>query len=82
MLPRSSGAAKVCAYIVHPVLSGQAVERINHSDLDELVVTDTIRLSPAAVQSPRIRQLGIAGLLAETLRRISDEDSVSSLFME
>ncbi len=76
------GAAKVCAYIVHPVLSGPAVERITNSELDELVVTDTIRLSPAAQQCPKIRQLGIAGLLAETLRRISDEDSVSSLFME
>jgi ribose-phosphate pyrophosphokinase len=79
---KRAGAAHVSAYVVHPVLSGQAVDRINHSELDELVVTDTIRLMPHAVQSPRIRQLGIAGLLAETLRRISDEDSVSSLFDE
>jgi ribose-phosphate pyrophosphokinase len=79
---KKHGAAKVLAYITHPVLSGQAVERISQSEMDELVVTDTIPLSAQAVACPRIRQLGIAGLMAETIRRISDEDSVSSLFME
>ncbi len=79
---KSNGAAKVLAYITHPVLSGRAVERIAQSSLDELVVTDTIPLSEEALACPRIRQLGIAGLMAETMRRISDEDSVSSLFME
>jgi ribose-phosphate pyrophosphokinase len=58
------------------------VERIDNSALDELVVTDTIPLSQSARNCKRIRQLGIAELLAETVRRISDEDSVSSLFME
>ncbi|MDE1982539.1 MAG: ribose-phosphate pyrophosphokinase [Betaproteobacteria bacterium] len=79
---KKHGAAKVLAYITHPVLSGKAVERISQSALDELVVTDTIPLSEQAAACPRIRQLGISGLLAETMRRISDEDSVSSLFME
>jgi ribose-phosphate pyrophosphokinase len=79
---KRAGAEKVLAYIVHPVLSGQAVERISNSALDELVVTDTIKLPEAAAKCPKIRQLGIAGLLAETMRRISDEDSVSSLFVE
>ncbi len=79
---KKHGAAKVLAYITHPVLSGGAVDRIAQSSLDELVVTDTIPLSEQAAACRRIRQLGIAGLLAETMRRISDEDSVSSLFME
>jgi ribose-phosphate pyrophosphokinase len=67
---------------VHPVLSGNAVERINTSDLDELVVTDTIPLRDDARNSPRIRQLSVAEVMAETIRRISNEDSVSSLFIE
>jgi len=79
---KSHGAEKVLAYITHPVLSGSAVARITASALDELVVTDTIPLSAEAAASPRIRQLSIAGLMAETMRRISDADSVSSLFME
>ncbi len=79
---KNHGAAKVLAYITHPVLSGSAVDRIAQSALDELVVTDTIPLSEKAMACSRIRQLGIAGLMAETMRRISDEDSVSSLFME
>ncbi len=79
---KTHGAERVLAYITHPVLSGVAVERINQSALDELVVTDTIPLSERSAASPKIRQLGIAGLMAETMRRISDEDSVSSLFME
>ena len=70
------------AYITHPVLSGPAVSRINDSMLDELVVTDTIPLSEDAKASPRIRQLSVSQLLAETMRRISDEESVSSLYVE
>ena len=79
---KEHGAKRVMAYCTHPVLSGSAVERINSSDLDELVVTDTIPLRDDAARSPRIRQLGVAELLAETIRRISNEDSVSSLFVE
>ena len=79
---KEHGAVKVLAYCTHPVLSGNAVERIAVSQLDELVVTDTIPLSEKAKSCPRIRQLSIAGLLAETMLRISNEDSVSSLFME
>ncbi len=76
------GAKKVVAYCTHPVLSGTAVQRVSESDLDELVVTDTIPLSPAAQASGRIRQISIAELLGETMLRISNEESVSSLFME
>jgi ribose-phosphate pyrophosphokinase len=72
----------VVAYITHPVLSGAAIERIEKSVLDELVVTDTIPLSDAARACKRIRQLTVAGLLAETIRRISDDDSVSSLYVD
>jgi ribose-phosphate pyrophosphokinase len=72
----------VLAYCTHPVLSGKAVERIANSALDELVVTDTIPLSAEAAKCGRIRVLSIAGLLAETMLRISNEDSVSSLFVE
>jgi ribose-phosphate pyrophosphokinase len=64
------------------VLSGTAAERINGSDLDELVVTDTIPLREDAQASPKIRQLSVATLLAETILRIFNEDSVSSLFIE
>jgi len=79
---KQQGATKVVAYCTHPVLSGEAVERISGSDLDELVVTDTIPLNAAAAACPRIRQLTVAGLLAETILRISTEDSVSSLFID
>ncbi|NDU85303.1 MAG: ribose-phosphate pyrophosphokinase [Ferrovum sp.] len=79
---KQHGADKVVAYITHPVLSGPAVERIAQSDLDEVVVTDTIPLAGAALNCRKIRQIGIGELMAETMRRISDEDSVSSLFME
>ena len=79
---KESGATKVVAYCTHPVLSGGAVARINNSDLDEIVVTDTIPLSPDAIASPRIRALSCAQLLAETMTRISNEESVSSLFTE
>ncbi len=76
------GAHRVLAYCTHPVLSGKAVERITNSELDEIVVTDTIPLREDAQRSPKIRVLTVASLLAETMRRISAEDSVSSLFVE
>ena len=79
---KDEGAQKVVAYITHAVLSGPAVERLNASRLDELVVTDTIPLSEDAKASPVIRQLTTAELLAETMRRISDEESVSSLYVD
>ncbi len=79
---KEKGAVRVLAYCTHPVLSGKAIERITNSVLDELVVTDTIPLREDARACSKIRQLSIAGLLAETIRRISNEDSVSSLFME
>lgn len=76
------GARRVVAYATHAVLSGKAVENIERSELDELVVTDTIPLSAAGHVCPKIRVLGIAGMLAETIRRINGEESVSSLFMD
>ena len=79
---KNEGAVKVVAYITHAVLSGNAVERIAASALDELVVTDTIALSAKAQECGRIRQLSVASLLAETIRRIRDEDSVSSLYID
>ncbi len=79
---KNEGAKKVVAYCTHPVLSGPAVERIRGSDIDELVVTDTIPLSSDARACGKIRQLSVAGLLAETILRIFNEESVSSLFIE
>jgi len=79
---KEHGARTVYAYITHPVLSGPAVKNIENSQLDALVVTDTIPLSPEAAACSRIRQLSIAGMLAETMRRISAEESVSSLYMD
>jgi len=79
---KDEGAQRVVAYITHAVLSGGAVERIAKSELDELVVTDTIPLAEAARQCGRIRQLSVAALLAETIRRIRDEESVSSLYID
>ncbi|HSF47553.1 MAG TPA: ribose-phosphate diphosphokinase, partial [Burkholderiales bacterium] len=79
---KQDGANTVLAYCTHPVLSGNAVKRIDESHLDEVVVTDTIPLREDAERCPRIRSLSAAGLLAETMLRISNEDSVSSLFME
>jgi len=79
---KEHGAGKVVAYCTHPVLSGGAVARIAESDLDELVVTDTIPLTPEAQALPRVRQLSCAQLLAETMTRISNEESVSSLFTD
>ena len=79
---KERGAKKVVAYCTHPVLSGGAVDRIRTSDLDELVVIDTIPLSASAQACPNIRQLSCAQLLAETMTRISNEESVSSLFTD
>lgn len=77
---KEHGAAKVVAYCTHPVLSGKAVENIAQSQLDELIVTDTIPLSPTAQQCKRIRSLTIANLLAEAMRRVSNEESISAMF--
>ncbi|ANQ83899.1 ribose-phosphate pyrophosphokinase [Azoarcus olearius] len=79
---KEHGAKRVLAYCTHAVLSGAAVSRINDSELDELVVTDTIPLRDDAKASSRIRQVSVASLLADTVLRISNEESVSSLFME
>jgi ribose-phosphate pyrophosphokinase len=77
---KKKGAIKVMAYCTHPVLSGSAIERISASELDELVVTDTIPLRADALACKKIRQLSVGELMGETIRRISNEDSVSSLF--
>jgi ribose-phosphate pyrophosphokinase len=79
---KDHGAERVLAYVTHPILSGKAVERISASVLDELVVTDTIPLGPAAAACSRIRQLGVAELLGETMRRICLDESVSSLYVD
>lgn len=79
---KSHGADKVVAYCTHPVLSGPAVERLAGSQLDELVVTDTIPLSEQAQAVPCVREVSVAEMLAETMRRIHMEESVSSLFMD
>jgi len=77
---KESGAAKVVAYCTHAVLSGNALKNIQDSQLDELIVTDTIPLSEAAKQISKIRQLTIADLLAESMRRVANEESISALF--
>jgi ribose-phosphate pyrophosphokinase len=79
---KEQGAVSVVAYCTHPVLSGAAVERISSSVIDELVVTDTIPLKPEAEACPKIRVVSVAALMAETVRRICEESSVSSLFVE
>ena len=79
---KEHGAERVVAYCTHPVLSGPAVSRIEKSVIDELVVTDTIPLQPEALACPKIRQISVSELLAETMRRICEESSVSSLFVE
>jgi len=77
---KKNGAKEVHAYITHPVLSGPAIENITASTLDELIVTDTIPLSDKARNCGRIRPLTISGLIAESIRRISNEESISALF--
>ena len=79
---KDRGALKVAAYCTHPVLSGAAIDNVTRSQLDELVVTDTIALSPAARTCPKIRQLSVAELLAETIRRVAFGESVSSLYVD
>ena len=79
---KERGAGKVYAYCTHPVFSGPAIERIAASQLDEVVITNTIPLTEAAQACPKIRQLSVAYLFAETIRRISDGESVTSLFAE
>ena len=79
---KNNGAKKVVAYATHPVLSGNAADRIMNSDLDELVVTNTIKLSETSANCKKIRQISAAGLFAETIRRISQDESVSSLFLD
>jgi ribose-phosphate pyrophosphokinase len=79
---KANGAKKVVAYCTHPVLSGAAIANVSNSQLDELVVTDTIPLSEAARACPRIRQLSVAELLAETIRRVAFGESVSSLYVD
>jgi ribose-phosphate pyrophosphokinase len=79
---KEKGAERVIAYCTHGVLSGPAIERLERSAIDELVVTDTIPLREEARNCKRIRQLSVAELMAETMRRINAEESVSSLFMD
>ncbi|MEQ1638666.1 MAG: ribose-phosphate diphosphokinase [Methylococcales bacterium] len=79
---KKHGAVRVVAYCTHAVLSGKAVANINNSVLDELVVTDTIPLSDDALVSTKIRQLSVAEMLAETIRRIAASESVSSLYVD
>jgi ribose-phosphate diphosphokinase len=77
---KDHGARRVVGYITHPVLSGKAIETIQKSALDELVVTDTIPLSEAASACANIRQISIASMIAESLRRINNEESISAMF--
>ena len=77
---KDHGAAQVFAYCTHPILSGKAIENISNSVLDQLVVTNTIPLSPAAAACDRIRQLDMAPIVAEAMRRISNEESISAMF--
>ncbi|MFA9487024.1 ribose-phosphate pyrophosphokinase [Moraxella haemolytica] len=77
---KDNGARRVVGYITHPVLSGKAIDNISNSALDEIVVTDTIPLSESAKACSKIRQVSIASLLAESLRRINNEESISALF--
>ena len=77
---KTEGAAKVISYCTHPVLSGPAIERLNNSELDELVVTDTIPLSTEAKACTKIRTLSMSRILAESIRRVSNEESISAMF--
>lgn len=77
---KEEGATNVLAYCTHPVLSGKAIENLNNSTIDELVVSDTILLSPQAASCPKIRVMGIDAMLAEAIRRVSNEESISSMF--
>lgn len=79
---KNKGAGQVVAYITHPVLSGPAIERIMGSELDELIVTDSIPLAETGEACPKIRQLALAEMLAETMRRVNNDESVSELFVD
>jgi len=79
---KENGATRVMAYCTHPVLSGNAITNIENSELDELVVTDTIPLRAEAQSCPRIRQVNVAAMLAETMRRINMEESVSAMYVD
>ena len=79
---KKNGAHKVVAYCTHPVLSGPAIQNLSASQLDELVVTDTIALSDVAKSCGKIRQLSVAELLGETIRRVAFGESVSSLYVD
>ena len=78
---KDKGANQVQAYAVHPVLSGEAIEKINQSMLDQLVVTDTIPLSESALTSEKIRNISMASTLAEAIRRVNNEESISAMFI-
>jgi ribose-phosphate pyrophosphokinase len=77
---KDHGAAKVIAYCTHPVLSGPAIDNISNSAMDQLVVTDTIPLSEQGRQCDKIRVLRLAPMLAETIRRVNNEESLSAMF--
>lgn len=77
---KNEGAIKVVAYCTHPVLSGNAITNIQKSEIDELVVTDTVVLTPEAAACSKIRQLSIDAMLSEAIRRVSNEESISSMF--
>ncbi|HAE65155.1 MAG TPA: ribose-phosphate pyrophosphokinase, partial [Acinetobacter johnsonii] len=77
---KTFGARKVVAYATHPVLSGKAIENLKNSVIDELVVTDTIPLSEEAQALGKIRQVSVASMVAETIRRINNEESISAMF--
>src|SRR5699024_5752086 len=77
---KEKGAASVKAYCTHPIFSGKAIENIANSGLDEMVVTDTIPLRDAARECPKIRVISISNIIAETIERIHNEESVSTLF--
>lgn len=79
---KEHGAVRVVAYCVHPILSGPALSNLNSSELDELVVTDTIPLSPEAQNCSKIRQLSVSQMLAETIRRMAQGESVSSMYID
>lgn len=79
---KEKGAKTVSAYCVHPVLSGNAIDNISHSALDRVIVTDTIELQPAARQCSKISQISLSKLLAETISRINQKESVSSMFID
>ena len=79
---KKNGAVKVVAYCTHAVLSGKAVENLKNSELDELIVTDTIPLSEKLSALDNVRQLSVAEMLAETIRRIAEDESVSSLYVD